>query len=230
MKIIRLCLVLLLGSSCTCTRNTYYGDASEPPVPQLQSSAVFLSRDGKSSFCGGTTLPGNKVLTAAHCILDDEGKPEKKLYVLVGTNAYSASILRYNQKVDLALLRTAALMSKSASHLAFNQVPLGSSVWSLSSPASIRNLLVHGTLSHPDKVVKGKNHFAVYQLISYFGSSGGGIFDQSGRLVGVISRIMTNVLGSPIGFTYSPTYDQVKDFLTRHEFGQKIYLEFKVSN
>lgn len=156
-------IVALLSSWFTATV------MSQTPQEKARNRTVMV-RSG-SGQCSGVVLQTNLVLTAAHCISDGmmvDGKP--------------ARLGKIDAKVDLALLYCDTIV---IDRIAVADVAVGDDVFSWGFP-----------LGSPNKVFS-KGYVSVIQFETVYtttvvapGSSGSGLFDSSGRLVGIVGGIM----------------------------------------
>lgn len=92
---------------------------------------------------------------------------------------------------DLALLETTDTWTGPdiAARVADKSPRWGDRVWLVGAPAGEERTLAHGVLSN--KVMCARSVGTCYKTDGelYFGSSGGGVFDQKGRLVGITDYV-----------------------------------------
>ena len=155
---------------------------SQSPVEKARNRSVQITSTGS---CSGVILQTNLVLTAAHCIGSS-----------VKVAGKEATVFKKDDKLDLALLLVETIVIE---RILVSDLLVGDDVFVWGHPLGSPNL------------VFSKGYVSVIQFGSSYtttvvapGSSGSGVFDKSGRLVGIVGGVMgqtnysVNVLPSDI--------------------------------
>ena len=184
-----LAAALMLGA-------TGCGPASAVPVYDRVQAATLTLVIGDSG-CSGTAVARNVILTASHCF--PEAQPKTLL-----ANGELCEIRRIiKDTTDHALVTVGGCKFKVTAKVG-KPAKVGDRVFTWSSPYVFRGLLIFGTVAGmaPGELIKAPT--TLYDLNLWQGSSGGGIFNERGELVAVVS-IGTRpyrLMGSfPMGFT-----------------------------
>lgn len=168
-------------------------------VPTIRAVPAILDVDDRQPICGSVLLTPNVILTAGHCVVGQHFVPVRCGGVDIPGAVVSASL-----DADLGLVRLVQSCSAPVTKLAEELPPVGTSVWAIGYPD--RDLRIsHGVVSGYDlgriiqKVSEDEDSvkFRVYAthpvLISdakvFFGNSGGGLFTDDGKLVGICSQL-----------------------------------------
>jgi TPR repeat protein len=160
-------------------------------VFKLRSNSVFQvlvasveSRDGKWRMLGAGR--GSAVAVSARHALTNCHVVQGKNVVLVRVRDVSAeaSVVHRDTRRDICILRMAdqdlAPVEKSRS---FDDLKIGEPVFAIGSPAGLENSISQGIISGK-RQVEGQWWIQTTAAISP-GSSGGGLFDKDGNLIGI---------------------------------------------
>lgn len=113
-------------------------------------------------------------------------------HVLEGKEAFGAkikdeivvfSLIQGNRKTDLCAIRSKAKLVPISETRKFEALKVGEKVYAIGSPKSLENTLSEGIISAL-RTQNGVRYIQTTAPISQ-GSSGGGLFDESGRLIGI---------------------------------------------
>ena len=161
------------------------------PVSPRQNLAILA--DDNSPMCGAVLLGPDEVLTAAHCVLEDEA-----VTVRCGGQDIPAEITQRDADEDLASLKLmwdcAAASPSPLTELAERNPDVLSEVWAQGYPygeeAASRGIVsayVPVALPPYDKQAHKKRLFLKTDLGIDPGNSGGGMYNARGELVGICS-------------------------------------------
>jgi tetratricopeptide (TPR) repeat protein len=146
-----------------------------------QSVVVVQIQDeqGKTiAFGSGVVLPSGDVATNCHVIEDAVG-----IRVYQGKNGYNASP-RYNDwDRDVCSLSVPGMKAPSVSVGNTKTLKVGSRVFAIGTPQGLKLTLSDGIISNL-RPVEGGQYLQITAPISP-GSSGGGLFNEEGRLIGL---------------------------------------------
>lgn len=145
-------------------------------VERAHQSTLRLTMD--DGGCSGTAIGPHAILSATHCFLgahslEINGEP------VVVTGAISDG----NDHTIVFVDRTFADFATRGPAPA-----QADPVFILGNPGGFRDLYRAGRVAGTS--VNGKVRYTVYDLNDFFGDSGSGIFNEQGRLVGVISLVL----------------------------------------
>jgi len=149
----------------------------------IKSNVVIVN---KTSCCMGSgTIIKVKdkcyILSAAH--LTDDSTDE--LYVKEGDETRPIKINKINRKIDLALFTyTNDYYDLTIAKISDKEPIIGDRVWTIGNPAGLEDAITSGSIVR--KI--GINYLIDAKI--YFGSSGGGLFNNKGELIGVNVEMM----------------------------------------
>jgi hypothetical protein len=155
------------------------------------SSATTARLDIDGATCSGTIVAPSVILSAAHCFEDADVDPIDKFFGHVVPTPPPTSMLVDGYKVfiesivfddaDHALVKVIFIFKD---HAQLGKMPeVGAKVHYWGNPAKVNDVYREGyvTSYHHSEMLMDVNGF--------FGDSGAGIFDESGKVVGVMSYI-----------------------------------------
>ena len=172
--------------------------AVEPP-PEAVEQGLVAQYQGS-----GVVIEPGCILTCAHVVEEADGggiiwveTPSPKVEV-------SAKVIGVDRDADLALLRCALpAESASAVRLAEQAPSAGQSVYAVGFPLGLGRLITRGIISADGGTgleLSAKESYLVTDAAVGLGNSGGGLFDDGGRLLGVICGVMEEPgSGRPLG-------------------------------
>lgn len=190
-KILFLCLFLV---SCI---NPSFSDLAS----SVQDVSVMVG-DTERPFCSGVIVAKNRVLTNDHCVAF--GGKEGVIYFKDGTTKPYKTLKsgNYLTSPDLALLET----ETDIPPVKFGEMPkVGDLAVAVGTPYKLGWTFTLGVISYVEREIdSGK--FIQHDALINPGSSGGGLFNLNGELIGLNARG-----GEGIGFAVPIT--QIKEFL-----------------
>lgn len=214
-----------MGRMILCAVLTVMFSASSSPAMEPaeiykkggSSVVLIFAKVREGSYKGGTGffIDGDVVVTNAHVVVDDENRPLSEITVylkperVTGDTAKdledhrSASIIKYDRQLDIALLRVDRSPNPPSLELADSeQVDVGDKVVAIGHPEQGGLwTLTTGTVSTRIKnlaKVEGKDMFQTDASINH-GNSGGPLFNSSGSVIGMnTSTARTSNTGSAI--------------------------------
>ena len=160
--------------------------------------------------CSGTYVSGDTILSAAHCF--DEGQVVNIWVRNWDDNkSYPAEVIKLDAGHDLALLWVHGAHHHKYAKLG-HAVKIGQDILCVGSPLGLEFLVSSGIVSQIDLVINGlTSKYIVHDAMINPGSSGGGMFNAKGQLVGV--NTMTVGLMGWMGISLTVSVQDVKDFL-----------------
>lgn len=192
--------------------------AAKPFERSVNSSVVVhlkvVEKDDKGKVsrsyggCSGTFVTQNLILTAAHCF----AQPGNITIWARGPNerhGYPCHLIIFNRGQDLALLEAPFRHP----YVRLGNTPRrGDRVFSIGSPYNFEFVPSEGIVGAVAHTIKGFGaKFIVSTTMANPGSSGGGLFNQSGELIGVTS--MTVGFFGWQGLSLAVNTETVKQFM-----------------
>ena len=162
-----------------------------------RSVVIVTTDDGQGS---GVIIRPNVVATNCH-VVDDGG--EIIVYKSDNRRAdtdtpFAATIRRADEEHDFCLLDVAGLWGVSATVRHYDTLKVGEAVYGLGAPQGLDLSLSDGLVSQL-REVRGTRFIQTNAAISP-GSSGGGLFDSEGNLVGIMTLKIADESVEGIGF------------------------------
>lgn len=161
------------------------------PPPAEQGAANTQNQPTETVF-----YASGIVFSTGGYIATMSGPLENALSVTITTPDglnYKASIVAKDQRTSIAILRAGDITSiKPADFGDSSKVRTGQSIFAMSSPHGLMNTVYEGIIAGVNRYIDGSN-------ILYFqidkghapGSAGGAVFDDSGKLIGMLRRFET---------------------------------------
>lgn len=156
--------------------------------------------------CSGVYISNTEIVTAAHCVtnpvpyevwITDPKGPSVRVKRIVGDTDY-----------DLAILQVA---SQKHIYVRFGKsAELQDKVFNIGCPGDVRFLCSEGIVAGLDRIAPEDTPKARYTITTAPigpGSSGGGLFNSKGQLIGINTMTMYSV------FSWAVNTDSIKSFL-----------------
>ncbi|QMU56493.1 MAG: trypsin-like serine protease [Candidatus Mycalebacterium zealandia] len=164
-------------------------DASKVFKKASRSVVVVYVYDdeGKNTSQGsGVVIGKGEVVTNCHVIENGE-----KITVHTKTGQpKTATLFRADWEKDVCLLNVPGLKSKKAKIRPSNSLKIGESVYAIGSPEGMDYSLSAGLVSQLRRDKKDSPPIIQTDASVSSGSSGGGLFDKKGNLVGIVSFVL----------------------------------------
>ncbi len=177
---------LILAISLAVVPQASAEDASKVFEKASRSVVVVLAGDNDAeikSQGSGVIIGKGEGFTNCHVI-------EEANYIGVATGKSEpkiATLFRADWEKDICLLKVPGIKGRKAKIRPSNSLKIGESVYAIGAPEGMEYSLSAGLVSQLRR--KGKDEPPIIQTDASIasGSSGGGLFDKKGKLVGVIS-------------------------------------------
>lgn len=174
-------IVLLLvaagvpGMACAKTPEQIFQQAS-------QSVVVIHAQDGDGNLInqGGGVVTGRELVTTNCHVIEGAASLE----VLYRHESYAAAAASANEDRDLCQIKVPQLVAPQVT-LNTRRVRVGQRVYAIGAPEGLELTLTEGLISSL-REFDGSQYIQTSAAISQ-GSSGGGLFDTEGRLIGITS-------------------------------------------
>ena len=169
-----------------------YANPGLPTYQPTESTVVkVVLKQGHGS---GVSIGGGYVLTAAHVV---KGVNTVTLKTKDGKTR-EADVLWANTDYDVALLRTSDTKLEAAS-LDCRIAPEGASIISYGNPLQVEFAAAYGRIAGSPRKFGPWHSVFVTDITTVMGQSGGPVFDEDGKLIG----LTVGVMGAPLGFSMS---------------------------
>jgi S1-C subfamily serine protease len=193
-------LLVLFALLCSCVSNPEPAAPAPPKatVAELRSASVALvtlKDDEYRAYCAGVWIGPHRILTAAHCVVD-----EIEVYFAVPQDtrgatyeihdSHLARVAKIDTVLDLAVLDAAPTAHVHGVAPLAERVADGALVWTVGSPRGLPFVVSMGVVDGKRSVGGVEGEFLMVTSSAFFGSSGGPAFDEYGRVVGICSFIV----------------------------------------
>jgi serine protease Do len=160
---------------------TLSGEALYARLSPSVASIAVLAADGRPIAGGsGVAIGPDAMITNCHV-----AKAGARLQVKINKGMYEATIATADEEHDLCLLQVPGMAARAVEIGSSSQLKTGQKVLALGSPRGLDLTISDGIVSSL-RVVDGGTIIQTTAPVSP-GSSGGGLFDTAGRLVGIIT-------------------------------------------
>jgi tetratricopeptide (TPR) repeat protein len=163
--------------------SVYAKTASEVYEQAARSTVVVESLDAKGKMKGmgsGVVLGNGHVVTNCHVVKD-----ASRLRVRSGDKEHAATLRYSDWERDVCSLSSVGLSAPAAVLGSTKKLKVGATVYAIGAPKGLNLTLSDGIVSSL-REVEGGRYIQTTAAISP-GSSGGGLFDENGALVGLTS-------------------------------------------
>jgi serine protease Do len=208
--------IVLSSSSCVNAKFNYEKVANKALEASvlIRMKAKIKDKQGKEHIleggCSGTFVSKDEILSAAHCF---DTLPLTNIWVRdTSGKSYSAELIKLDVKHDLGLLRVPGLHHK---HVKLGKhLTVGEEIINVGSPYFLEFLVSHGIVSAIHVEVEGfKSLYTITDAAINPGSSGGGVFNSSGELVGVNTMSLGGFGDGWSGISFAVSIENVHHFL-----------------
>lgn len=188
---------VLIGTACVRTPNL-------PTRSQVQTHNAFVLADQTVAFvdsdvdayCAGVWIAADLIVTAAHCVREPmqyvtrgDVYPLGDVHPLASREARSSTLLRFDPMHDLALVKADKPPSHGTATLALQSPRQGQYAQTMGHPIGLWWSYSSGEVSAVrQRDILGHNQVWVQSSAPFNeGNSGGGLFDEDNRLIGIAS-------------------------------------------
>ena len=178
------------------------------------SIATVISMDGRGvpiSQGSGVLIENNIIVTNYHVI-----STANKIIITLGHSKFSPISIKYNSKKDLAYLIFISPIGAPVNKGNSAELNVGDKIYTIGSPLGLDQTLSDGLISS----------FRHHENIKYIqttapispGSSGGGLFNKNGKLIGITTFTMIN--GQNLNFAIPP--EEIQPYSADNTFAIKL--------
>ncbi len=163
----------------------------EKVAPSIVMIGTFNAQKQLAGLGSGVVIGPAQVVTNCHVL-----RKATSIYIKSGNATYKAILRHPDPERDLCQLEVTDLQSPAVEIGSIKDIRIGQKVYALGNPRGLERTLSDGLVS----ALRGENDDQMIQTTAPLspGSSGGGLFDARGRLVGITSRGRRD--GGNIGF------------------------------
>jgi serine protease Do len=210
MRAIRASLALLLSglaaaSAHALTAEQVYAKVS-PSVWRVVTYDVDNLPLGQGS---GVVVAAEAVVTNCHVLAK-----AKRVSVKREKEAFDAKLAMWDVKRDLCQLRVAGLKAPAVAVADSSKVTVGQSVFAIGNPKGLELTMSAGLVSSLRRNTAGQMVLIQTSAAISGGSSGGGLFDAQGMLVGLTT--IGSVSGDAQNLNFAVPSDWVRELPARH--------------
>lgn len=200
-------------------------------VDRLYSNVVSVHAFSRTSNSGGAgsgaIVTGDYVLTNAHVILSQNGKPYENITVSAGDNpcAYPVKTLAYSPEEDIAVLG----FTGERPPMAYGErlllrpavtVKAGEDVFTIGNPKDMGLNVTKGIVSRAIERDKQGRLVLRTDMSINPGNSGGPLFDAGGNVVGLMTYSLLSASGETLGdMSFAVTSDTAVQILKKIQGG-----------
>lgn len=201
--------------------------AAGPTYVTLTVSDIDMQGSSKDNKNGVAVTSGSGflvdaagyVMTAGHVAVAKGNKVSARA---ANGRIYSGSVVDIRRENDMALIKLKGYAGKAVTPVADNCVARGSTVFSLGKPHAQGDTARIGQLEamHFGRAVEyGKFGYAdamVLRMSTQKGESGGPLFDERGRLIGMVVSTLSDGNGQPLNLAHAVPASSLAAFLCSH--------------
>jgi S1-C subfamily serine protease len=179
--------------SCATTR---LEGSVNPGIQNIYSSSVTITNSAGKTYGSGTIIHNRAgqqlfVLTAAHVVEAIQKRGEKLgISTAFDKKKRTMAVYKIDSKRDLAVLYSVKKEERTGPSVRISMYSpnIGDKVWVIGAPLGEERTVTFGVISN-FQTYKGKVLYRT-TAATYYGNSGGGMFDSRGNLVGVAHGIL----------------------------------------
>lgn len=153
-------------------------------APSVVTVEAFDEENNPQSEGSGVVLSSNQIITNCH-VTEDAKTIKIKTFE---QKEFKASLARTDIKRDLCLLQVEGLKAPAVS-LRTSDIEIGEQVYAVGNPLGIGLSVSKGLISNKLSDNNNEPKLITNSVVSP-GSSGGGLFDRDGKLIGVTTAIL----------------------------------------
>lgn len=151
--------------------------------PSIYPVYVVSQKNNRLNSIGSSVaVTPSTLVTNCHVL-----QGNSRFVITSGGQQYPATVLRGSKYRDVCLLKVKGLTLHDVPIRLSETVPVGEPVYAIGNPKGSIKSITTGIISNK-KPVEGGNWLQTDATIS-FGSSGGGLFDDEGRLIGITTAL-----------------------------------------
>ena len=158
----------------------------------LEASAIFETNKGSVGAVKAGTSRGSGVVVAPKMVLTNchVVAGQREIVFRHANVDHKADLVEGSRAFDLCKLRVPSLNAKAATTRASRGLKIGERVYAIGNPRGLELTLSDGLISGL-REIENETQIQTSAPVSP-GSSGGGLFDSSGRLIGIVTYQFTS--------------------------------------
>ena len=190
LRSVGLSLLCLLLSACSASESIIATVPARADTSSMWRATVVVEND--TGHGAGVIIGAGSVLTAFHVVND--GAPEIEF---LGGERESGAVTWSSEALDLAIVHVGVPDKYAAPKLYCGELAVGQRLVAIGHPLTTRWVSVEGYLDPTD--ISGATPLLALSFDLSLGNSGGPVFDESGRIVGIASAILVTETMREIG-------------------------------
>lgn len=206
--------------------------ASHSPTPEVMREAAlsvvalgFMTDGGPDDaaprfkpFCSGVVIRSGEILTNKHCTSIDKNRPI--MVQFKNGQRTPAVVIGVGEVYDTALLSFDSRFTVAVAQVAWDPVQVGDRVFAVGMPQGYKWTVTLGIVSNEDQQLPddpleqyGPNHWLQFDAAVNGGNSGGGLFNERGHLVGIVTLKNYRAEGIGMAIPIFKAFEAIKDLL-----------------
>lgn len=174
--VVAMCLWLVILAAHGLEPETIFERVS----PSIWVVQVFDSEGVKKGIGSAVVVNQEELITNCHVLMK-----AKSLSIKRENTAHSASLVHADVERDLCIIRAKGMTAPAVQTALLHSVKVGQRVYTIGAPLGYELTLADGLVSSLKKDNDGRIRSIQISVPISPGSSGGGLFDQEGRLIGI---------------------------------------------
>ena len=154
-------------------------------IARQSVGTLHTNMKGRGYTGTATYIAPHYLLTAYHVISKDT---DKKVHIILDGGVYQGTVIAELKNFDMAIVYTPLHVGIPVKLGSSSEAYVGDTVITVGSPVELDYTLGVGHITAPERIdYDRKRRVLQYFAPNYHGNSGGGLFNSSGELIGVIS-------------------------------------------
>lgn len=185
----------------------------------LKAVALIISRGAEKDMViqgSGVFIDSNGTLVTSYHVVREADLKTLRAKLPSGAYYLIRNVINTDEKSDIAIVKFDAIETPYVELGNSKEIHPGEEITVLGAPSGLESTVSTGVISNPERKLNG------FELIQFTapvspGSSGGGLFNRSGKIIGVVAA--TVGLSESQNLNFAIPINSVKDMLQKEEKG-----------